>query len=116
MSLTPYAAKIKHWMSKTNAAPKKTPPAKNGEDKKSSADLSLQAQSMFLAMALNMTWQLAIVVIVPIVGGHFLDEALGTDPWLTVIGMVVAGLGVVGVLMRIVKIAGQKTGKPGSKN
>ncbi len=68
-------------------------------------------RSMFLGLALNMSWQLAIVVIVPIVGGYSLDNHLHTSPWWTLVGCAVAVLGVVGVLVRIVKQANQEVSK-----
>ncbi len=40
----------------------------------------------FLIAALSMSWQLAIVVLVPIIGGFELDKILGTVPVLTMIG------------------------------
>lgn len=46
--------------------------------------------SAFLSAALGMSWQLAVVVILPIVGGYKLDEQLGSAPWLTIAGFVLA--------------------------
>lgn len=40
--------------------------------------------------AANMSWQLAVVVLVPIVGGFKLDEAIHTLPVFTILGFVVA--------------------------
>ncbi len=40
-----------------------------------------------------MSWQLAIVVLVPIIGGFELDKALGILPVLTVTGFVIAMTG-----------------------
>jgi F0F1-type ATP synthase assembly protein I len=58
--------------------------------------------AVFLAAALDMSWRLAIAVLVPIIGGHFLDEAFNTAPWITVAGFIVALAGVIGVMRYVV--------------
>jgi hypothetical protein len=47
----------------------------------------------FFAAALTMSWQLAIVVLVPIIGGFQLDKKLDILPVLTVAGFIVAMAG-----------------------
>ena len=51
----------------------------------------------FLVAAMNMSWQLAIVVLVPIIGGFELDKWLDTLPALTIAGffMAMTGMGLV---------------------
>ncbi len=44
----------------------------------------------FLAAALTMSWQLAIVVLVPIIGGVEIDKAIGNSYIFTVIGLALA--------------------------
>ena len=53
--------------------------------------------TVFVGMALDMSWRLAIVVLVPIIGGFKLDEALNMSPLLTITGFLVAmtGMGIV---------------------
>ena len=65
-------------------------------------------QNMFIAMTLGMSWQLALVVIVPIVGGHYLDDHYRMTPWLTLAGLVVATIGVFGVMTRTVSEANRR--------
>ena len=102
-------------MVKRTAAPKSEEPAIQPKSKKtsqkpsSSANQAFYQQSLFFSLALDMTWQLALVVIVPIVGGYLLDRHFHTTPWLTVIGFAVAGVGVFGVLRRIVSQAAQRS-------
>lgn len=55
-------------------------------------------------MAMNMTWQLAIVVLVPVIGGVELDRALDTNAW-TFVGLGVALVGSVMVMWRTVQAA-----------
>ena len=52
----------------------------------------------FLMAALSMSWQLAIVVLVPILGGFQLDKFFNTLPGLTMVGFIIAmaGMGIVG--------------------
>lgn len=51
---------------------------------------SLEAKEMFLAKSLSMSWQLALSVLIPIVGGYYLDSYLHTQPWLTLVGVILA--------------------------
>ena len=59
-------------------------------------------------MALNMTWQLALVVLIPIVGGFKLDQHFNSSPVFTLIGVVITILGVVVVLRQVVAAANQR--------
>lgn len=69
---------------------------------------AMRQRGLFLNMVLNMTWQLAIVVIIPIVGGYYLDQHFHLSPILTIAGALVALLGFSLVLWRVVKVAGVK--------
>ena len=74
--------------------------------------------ALFVSMVLSMTWQLAVVVIVPIVGGYWLDQRFGSSPILTLAGLALAILGMIWVLWRTVRTANtrvaevQKRGRP----
>jgi F0F1-type ATP synthase assembly protein I len=57
----------------------------------------------FLMASLNMSWQLAIVVLVPIIGGFKLDQALGSLPGLTIVGFLLAMAGMAVVVWRQMK-------------
>lgn len=59
-----------------------------------------QARNDFFVATLNMSWQLAIVVLVPILGGYHLDKALGISPLLTLVGFFVAMVGTALVVWR----------------
>jgi F0F1-type ATP synthase assembly protein I len=102
-------------MVKRTAVPKSEQSAIQPTSKKTtqqspgSANQAFYQQSLFFSLALDMTWQLALVVIIPIVGGFLLDRHFHTTPWLTVIGFAVAGIGVFGVLTRIVSQATQRS-------
>ena len=46
--------------------------------------------SLFFSMGLDMSWRLALSVLVPIIGGVELDKHFGTAPVLLIAGFVVA--------------------------
>jgi F0F1-type ATP synthase assembly protein I len=54
---------------------------------------SNDARLEFFSAAMNMSWQLAIVVLVPIIGGFELDKKLNMLPLLTITGFVLAMVG-----------------------
>jgi F0F1-type ATP synthase assembly protein I len=56
-------------------------------------------------MVIGMSWRLAIVVLVPIIGGFELDKALKTTPLLTIIGFVLAMVGMAAITWQAVQAA-----------
>lgn len=66
---------------------------------------STVARGAFLNMALNMSWQLALVVLVPILVGVKLDKVFSTGSICTFIGLGVAVLGSVVVMWRTMQTA-----------
>lgn len=64
--------------------------------------------SIFLIAALDMSWRLAIVVLVPIIGGFELDKATGTAPALTILGFILAMFGLYAILKRTLATADEK--------
>jgi hypothetical protein len=86
---------------KQTTAPNQTPSPNGGETKPIAKTSSGgNPRSEFFAAAANMSWQLAIVVLVPILGGFELDQKLNTLPALTIIGFVVAMAGMGAVVWR----------------
>jgi hypothetical protein len=63
------------------------------------------ARRQFAVYALNMSWQLAVVVLVPLLGGVSLDKKLGTTPVWTFIGLGVALVGSAAVLWQAMQAA-----------
>lgn len=63
--------------------------------------------SVFISMALDMSWRLAIVVLVPIIGGFKLDERFKTTPGLTITGFVIAMVGTGLVMWRTLQVANE---------
>jgi F0F1-type ATP synthase assembly protein I len=98
-------------MAEKTAVPTTTRPViKGGMTQKDKYDQALYQQNLFIVMALNMSWQLAVVVIVPLVGGYKLDQHFDSSPIYTIIGLVVAVLASFGVLYRILREAKDRTG------
>lgn len=58
---------------------------------------------VFVTAALDMSWRLAIVVLVPIIGGFELDKRLNTTPALSILGFLLAGAGVAIVLKQMLQ-------------
>jgi len=91
----------------TDRQPQSDKPVQKAGGVSSSIDPAVY-NSMFVSMVLNMSWQLAIVVIVPIVGGYMLDQRLHSSPVLVLSGLVVAVLATCGILWRTVKLANSR--------
>jgi hypothetical protein len=66
---------------------------------------STNPRQQFVVFALNMSWQLALVVLVPIIGGVELDKALGKTEAFVFIGLAVALVGSGVVLWRTMQAA-----------
>src|SRR4051794_39016102 len=61
--------------------------------------------SVFITMALDMSWRLAVAVLVPIIGGFELDQKLKTAPLLTIVGFVLAMGGMALVMWQTLQAA-----------
>jgi F0F1-type ATP synthase assembly protein I len=55
--------------------------------------------AQFFGAALTMSWQLAMVVLIPVLGGFELDKKLHTQPFLTIVGFLLA-FGAVGYVVK----------------
>ena len=93
--------------------PKPTPTPAKGEVKQK-PDSAVQ-RSIFFGAVLDMSWQMAIVVLVPLIGGYELDSHLHIFPVLTITGFVLAMLGTFVIMKRMLKGAADKYNKGGDK-
>jgi uncharacterized membrane protein YjfL (UPF0719 family) len=91
---------------------KETSPAVS---KKADPLATAEIRSTFFAAALSMGWQLAVVVVVPIVGGYYLDQHLDESATWEVVGFVVALLGFVVVVRRQLLDFNEMTKRGGHK-
>jgi uncharacterized membrane protein YjfL (UPF0719 family) len=76
---------------------KKTSPA---VAEKNEEPVTAEIRSTFFAAALSMGWQLAVVVVIPIVGGYYLDQRLHVAAAWEIAGFVLALLGFIVVVRR----------------
>ena len=49
--------------------------------------------SLFITMALDMSWRLAVVILVPVIAGAELDKHFKTSPAWLIVGLVLAMIG-----------------------
>ena len=84
-------------MPKTKASVTTPSPDSQNNVKPEPAKVSKGPTQIFVTMALDMSWRLAIVVLLPIVAGFKLDEKFGMTPLLTITGffLAMAGTGLV---------------------
>lgn len=69
--------------------------------------------SVFTGMALDMSWKLAIVVLVPIIGGYEIDTHTGLTPLVTIVGFLLAIVGTGFVMWQTLQSANKaSTPKP----
>ncbi|HUB93363.1 MAG TPA: AtpZ/AtpI family protein [Verrucomicrobiae bacterium] len=66
---------------------------------------SAVVRNQFVIMALNMSWQLALVVLVPIILGVKLGKVAGADTAGTFIGLGIAVIGSIAVMWRTLQTA-----------
>ncbi|MDB5169795.1 MAG: hypothetical protein JWN82_191 [Candidatus Saccharibacteria bacterium] len=96
-------------MSTSNVKPATLSPTSSKGGKKSTpVDLDAArstAQRQFVNTTLNMMWQLAVVVLVPVVIGAQLDKALDSGHILTYIALALSAVGAVLVMWRAMRIA-----------
>lgn len=74
---------------------------------KSKINASNPKRDFYLA-ATNMSWQLAIVVLVPVIGGFKIDEHFDSLPFWTFIGFILAIVGMTVVVWRQLQLLSPK--------
>ena len=89
-------------MVKKNVTPHSTPLAESGLKTRT-------PQMEFAVAAASMSWQLAVVVLLPVIGGFKLDQHLHSAPLWTAVGFVLAITGMVMVLKRMLSELAPKT-------
>jgi protein-S-isoprenylcysteine O-methyltransferase Ste14 len=90
-------------MTKT-IAPRQTPsPANSFKPLSKVGKNSDNPSTVFITLALDMSWRLAIVVLVPIIGGFELDRRLHTTPLLIITGFLLAMAGMALVLWQMLQ-------------
>ncbi len=78
-------------MEKASLAPKRSPYQESAKSKNESlSSMASTQRSVFLTLALNMSWQLALAVLVPTVGGVELDKKLHSGSVFLFVGLALA--------------------------
>jgi F0F1-type ATP synthase assembly protein I len=62
-----------------------------------------EPQQFLVGSVVSMGWQLAVIVLVPLIGGNILDKRAGTLPWFTLLGLFIAMAGMIVVVSRALK-------------
>lgn len=70
-------------------------------------DKTVTPKSLFISMGLDMSWRLSLGVVVPIVAGTELDNALHTTPLFLLTGFALAIAGTVLIIRRTVRAANE---------
>lgn len=65
-------------------------PVASHPSKTAKSDEHTIVRANFTGAAIGMSWQLAIIVLVPILGGYKLDQSTGSTPLWTLVGLTVA--------------------------
>lgn len=86
-------------MTKTTA-PSKTPSPTGGSAQTTDNSSYRDARRDFAVAVMNMSWQLAIVVLIPIAGGYQLDKVFNSAPALVLVGFFIAMAGTAAVVWR----------------
>ncbi len=61
------------------------------------------SQKLFVGTMLGMSWQMAIAVLIPTVGGYKLDDYFHTSPKLTLLGLSIAVVASVLIIRNAIK-------------
>lgn len=103
-------------MAQKHSATIPTPPTASLKSTASEQEKAAELRALFITMGIQMSWQLAVVVIVPIVGGYFIDGSAHTTPWFTLTGLVLAMAGVIVVLRRVLVESDRRAGNTSAKD
>ena len=77
-------------------------------EKSRTAPAARSNRSILVMAALDMSWRLAIAVLVPVIGGFELDKHLNTTPALTIIGFLLAMVGLFFILRSTMSKANER--------
>jgi F0F1-type ATP synthase assembly protein I len=90
-------------MTKTTAPGKTPSPAGTAKPHSTVGEQTKSPTAVFIGAALDMSWRLAIVVLVPIIGGFELDSHFNEGPLFSILGFVLAAGGMFVVLKQMLQ-------------
>jgi F0F1-type ATP synthase assembly protein I len=71
--------------------------------KSKSTDYNRNPSGVVIGIAISMAWQLAVVVIAPVIAGSLLDNKFESAPKCTLIGLAIATLGMIVVVRQAMR-------------
>ncbi|HSW85825.1 MAG TPA: AtpZ/AtpI family protein [Candidatus Saccharimonadales bacterium] len=89
--------------------------AETFEERVEVAKKANSASAVFINMVLDMTWRLAIVVLIPLIAGYQIDKHMHTKPLFTIVGFGLALAGTV-LVIRQMQTAIDKLPAPKTQN
>jgi F0F1-type ATP synthase assembly protein I len=93
-----YVQMVKTSATSPNELASTAKPVAGHPEKSANSMHSDAARSAFTGAAIGMSWQLALIVLLPILGGYKLDQANHTTPLWTLFGL---GIGLAGSIIVI---------------
>ena len=90
-------------MTKTHASA--TTPSKGSAAPHAADDYTANPSGIVIGLTVSMSWQLALVVLIPVVGGHLIDAHFfpKSAPYFTLAGLLLAIGGMIVVVRRTLK-------------
>ena len=92
-------------MAKTTQGVKKAP-APQSQNRDHQRDVHTQPKNfsqVTIGLAISMAWQLVVVVLVPVLAGHAIDNKFDQSPRWTTVGVIIATIGMIMVVRRTVQ-------------
>lgn len=68
-----------------------------------SSESATNAKLLFVTSALDMGWQLAVAVLLPVLAGSFIDQRFGSSPIWTLLGLLIAVICSVAIVRKTIK-------------
>jgi F0F1-type ATP synthase assembly protein I len=87
----------------TSTRPAHDTPTITSDGTHTPSNISTASAQTSAAVALAMSWQLLVVIVLPIVGGHLLDSRYHTSPVWMIAGMVIGLIGTIIVVRQAVQ-------------
>lgn len=92
-------------MEKTSTVPHRAHVARSGKNKEAGPAQQVNQRSQFFSLAADMSWKLAIAVLVPILAGVQIGKATGSQTVWTLIGLGISVIASAAVLWQTLQAA-----------
>ncbi len=64
---------------------------------------SFETKQLFISSVITMSWQMALAILIPVLGGFFLDRQMNSSPLYTMIGLFIGVILVVLIVWRTIR-------------